>query len=455
MSSCEADEQVRPDRVGLMKWLRRPVLLLLALLCAVWFGSHVQEKVDRGDRLNVIEQLGKKLTDARQNARAVLRDPSILQNLDSPARKNIPEGNIYLVFEDDIPIDRDFLYGWYNRKDEAFEVRCQNLMTKEVRQSWKLDYKFLNSVYRSWAKREWHKYPMIDSKKANLEKHLPLSPLLLGDNRLIISLPLMCFDLEGEVLWKSSEWSHHSMELDHEQNLWICSVAPAEHPQDRYYHDEIVKIDSQTGKTLYSKHIKEMFLENPQFDLSHLNNEEGNPYHLNDVQPVLADSEHWKQGDVFISLRNISTVLLFRPSTGKILWSNTTSWANQHDVEILNDHTITVFDNNVLRKMSKVIDFKQGQYNRCVVYDFQTHTATIRFADIFEGAGVATPTQGRLKLFEDDQHLYIEAGDLDFFVFADLKQNKWYKSALALYGRPKRMLAFNRWFRLMDKKVIK
>lgn len=452
MSSCEPDEQVRPERVGCVKWLRRPVLLLLALLCAMWFGSHVQQKVNRGDRLNIIEQLGKKLTDAPQNARAVLKDPSVLQNPDSPARKDIPEGNIYLVFEDDIPIDRDFLYGWYNRKDEAFEIRCQNLMTKEVRQSWKLDYKFLNAVYRDWAKREWHKYPMIDSKKANLEKHLPLSPLLLGDDRLIISQPLMCFDLEGEVLWKSSEWSHHSMEFDHEQNLWICAVGPAEHPQDKYYHDEIVKIDSQTGKTLYSKHIREMFLENPQFDLSHLNNEEGNPYHLNDVQPVLADSDHWKQGDVFISLRNISTVLLFRPSTGKILWSNTTAWANQHDVEILNDHTITVFDNNVLRKMSKAFDFKQGQHNRCVAYDFQTHTPTIRFADIFEGAGVASLTQGRLKFFEDDQHLYIEAGDQDFFVFADLKQNKWYKSALALYDKPKRMLAFTRWFRLLDKR---
>ena len=42
--------------------------------------------------------------------------------------------------------------------------------------------------------------------------------------------------------------------------------------------------------------------------------------HLNDIQPALTDSPYWKKGDLFLSLRHKSLILLYRPSTGKIIW---------------------------------------------------------------------------------------------------------------------------------------
>ena len=47
------------------------------------------------------------------------------------------------------------------------------------------------------------------------------------------------------------------------------------------------------------------------------------PIHLNDIQPVDFDGEYWKKGDVFLSLRHQSMVLLYRPSTNKIIWKGT------------------------------------------------------------------------------------------------------------------------------------
>lgn len=60
---CSATDETHAERVGWVMRLRWHVLILQALLCAMWFASHVQEKSDRGNRLNTIEQLGRQLTE--------------------------------------------------------------------------------------------------------------------------------------------------------------------------------------------------------------------------------------------------------------------------------------------------------------------------------------------------------------------------------------------------------
>ncbi|MCH8857610.1 MAG: hypothetical protein IIA03_15585, partial [Proteobacteria bacterium] len=50
--------------------------------------------------------------------------------------------------------------------------------------------------------------------------------------------------------------------------------------------------------------------------------------------------------DVVLSARNISTVFLFRPSTGKIVWLKTGPWLNQHDVDYHGNGNYTIFGND-------------------------------------------------------------------------------------------------------------
>ena len=71
------------------------------------------------------------------------------------------------------------------------------------------------------------------------------------------------------------------------------------------------------------------------------------PLHLNDIEPLLSDGRHWKKGDLFISLRNRSTVLLYRPLTNKIMRTIQGSFYGQHDVDVISDSTISIFNNNV------------------------------------------------------------------------------------------------------------
>ena len=58
------------------------------------------------------------------------------------------------------------------------------------------------------------------------------------------------------------------------------------------------------------------------------------------------DGPYWRKGDLFLSLRSPSTVMLYRPATNKVIWRKDGPWSKQHDVDILDDHRISIFNNN-------------------------------------------------------------------------------------------------------------
>jgi hypothetical protein len=92
------------------------------------------------------------------------------------------------------------------------------------------------------------------------------------------------------------------------------------------------------------------------------------PIHLNDIQPVNFDGEFWKKGDVFLSLRHQSMVLLYRPSTNKIIWKGTGLFFHQHDIDIMDNNRISVFNNN--SKSFANHDVVDG-HNEVIIYDFK------------------------------------------------------------------------------------
>ncbi len=90
-------------------------------------------------------------------------------------------------------------------------------------------------------------------------------------------------------------------------------------------------------------------------------------------------------------MRNLSLVALYRPSTGRILWWRSFPWRFQHDVNILDDHRISVFDNNVLESPGGEVDGT----NRLLVFDFATGQTASPFATGFARNRIATRAQGR------------------------------------------------------------
>ena len=62
-------------------------------------------------------------------------------------------------------------------------------------------------------------------------------------------------------------------------------------------------------------------------------------------------------------------ILLYRPSTNKIIWKKTGPFFHQHDVNILDNHRISVFNNN---SKDFVDDNIVDGHNEVIIYDFKT-----------------------------------------------------------------------------------
>ena len=119
------------------------------------------------------------------------------------------------------------------------------------------------------------------------------------------------------------------------------------------------------------------------------------PIHLNDIQPVNYDSQYWKKGDVFLSLRHQSMVLLYRPSTNQIIWKKTGPFFHQHDIDILDNHRISIFNNNSKNFVDGgVVD----GHNEVIIYDFKTNEYSSYLKDSLIENDVRTITEGRSQI---------------------------------------------------------
>jgi hypothetical protein len=81
--------------------------------------------------------------------------------------------------------------------------------------------------------------------------------------------------------------------------------------------------------------------------------------------------------------------MLYRPSTNKVLWLKTGPWMNQHDMNFVDDHTISVFGNDVINNR-----LFNGQ-NSVYFYDFKADQVSEPYQKIMQQMEVKTLAEGR------------------------------------------------------------
>ncbi len=238
---------------------------------------------------------------------------------------------------------------------------------------------------------------LIDLKRdRNVTLNLMMHPLLMSDGGIVVhdSSPLARFDACGRLEWMIDGIFHHSVERDATGDIWASFRYPhAKMPNvGPLFNDEGFMQVSPEGKTLFTARIADVLDANGLGGLWRSRPYTDDPFHLNDVQPVLTSGPYWQKGDVFLSLRNLSTILLYRPSTDKVLWWRTGPWAMQHDVSIVDDHRISVFNNNWR------FAYPEGEVdgtNRVAVYDFATDKTTFPMDKVMTAQNIDTRAQGR------------------------------------------------------------
>jgi hypothetical protein len=218
-------------------------------------------------------------------------------------------------------------------------------------------------------------------------------------------------DKTGKVLWQTPVSAHHLIDVDSNGNIYSPVIMPR-HPLVSKllkgrpeYRDDGYAILSPDGKIIQSRSITQILIDNQLgylvFGVGAL---EWDKVHLNAVKPAEQSSHYWQKGDLLLSLRHLSMVMLYRPSSNKVIWYQLGPWSNQHDPDFISDSKISVFGNDVTSsffdRIAETSSFIDGG-NNLYSYDFASQMTTKDYTEIMGSLRYATVTAGRHTIFRD------------------------------------------------------
>lgn len=246
----------------------------------------------------------------------------------------------------DLEYDLYAINSFYNTDKDDWDLKLFNLMNDSVIHSWHL------------CKENYNK-----TSRRKFENSRPSGGLMLPDRSIIAYLGLTKnlyrLNRNSEIQWHNTDKIfHHSMELAIDGNIWICTSEDRHFKLARnngygsFIDDCITKINRHTGEILYHKSVTDILIENGYksmvygFTNTDDPSSQSDPLHLNDIQPVYEEGPHWKKGDLFLSLRHKSLVIHYRPGSNRIIRLLQGPFLLQHDVDIVSDSEIAIFNNN-------------------------------------------------------------------------------------------------------------
>ena len=348
------------------------LFVILSFVFAIIFGSLVNYFSNDGHRFSFLKPLTYFLISIPKDVARIFEPNIHGLALDQSKFKNLSglylyEGNLegYLLLA---KVHENYI----KPKVELIDIN-----QKKTIHSWEFD---LNK-YKNYRNKKIKTFQM---------KH----PFLFNNGDLLFkdqNGPLILVNRCSEVKWAKIGSYHHSIEIDHNQHIWTGSVINI----DDDVYQSIIKI-SKEGVIKFEKAINEIFAEN---NLSHLivtAKETGNPFHLNDIQPVLTDGSFWKKGDLFLSLRNLSMIMLYRPSTNKVLWHQQGPWIYQHDVDIMSENDLSIFNNNLNLEKNEV-----KNNNETLIYNFLNNKTSNPYKKAYEINKIATPASGLSEILKN------------------------------------------------------
>ena len=176
---------------------------------------------------------------------------------------------------------------------------------------------------------------------------------------------LVRMDSCGDVVWKQTYRTHHSISPTDDGNFWVAAANVMMPGQDsrlllkKYrgfkapiFEDLALKV-APNGEVLQAINLLDIVLEN---DLRrHLvktrSTNSGDLLHLNDIEALSADMADqyplFEAGDIVVSLRYPNLVMVIDPDTEAVKWHATDPFVQQHDPDFTGDGWITVFNNNL------------------------------------------------------------------------------------------------------------
>ena len=242
--------------------------------------------------------------------------------------------------------------------------------------------------------------------------------------------PLIKTNFCGDILWINNvDRFHHSINIQG-NFIWVPSrIFPnsldykivGKNPKD--FNDDAITKVSNDGKIIYQKSVAKILLENDMQNLLFSSeNFNKNPIHLNDIEPVNKDGKYWKKGDLFLSLRNLSMIILYRPSTNKIINIIKGDFLNQHDVDIIDEETISIFNNNAVSTINGMV---VNEESKVILYNFGNKKFYNKHYKNSNNIKFSTTTHGLSEILEDGSMLVEDRNNGRIVMFNGKEELVW------------------------------
>ena len=390
------------------------LVILLSIVFAVAFGTLVRQEL-AGTKVGWVSKSALLLAEIPVNLIRVLRGSgSDLAIEDRFPSKGGFEGSPNST-------ESYLLLSKYDGVLEEGVVELIDLTNFEILHTWNPDVDAFNDLIE-----KVDEFTNLERDRNN-SRHLITHPKLTKNGALLFhgkATPLRQIDGCSKLIFQNDkDLFHHSIETDMNGTIWTSShLFPQSLPKEKigrkiieeggYLDDAIVQL-SPDGEIIFEKSVSQIFIENGleyliygiggNFSFHNLGFR-ADPIHLNDIQPVDFDGEYWKKGDVFLSLRAQSMVLLYRPSTNEIVWKGIGPFFYQHDVDILDGNQISIFNNNA----KEFIDGNAVDGNsEVLIYDFRKNEYSSYLSESLIKNDIQTPNQGRSEILPNGD-LFIE-----------------------------------------------
>ena len=431
------------------KFFTYPVFLVLFLsfIGLIIFGSILRHHYLGGKRFPILQDVAIVISEIPKNVGHIIKYKNFNLNKPAPLLKHKQKKR----FERFIQKQRNVLLilPRYDNTLNRSVVDVIDLNNFETIHTYKHD---IAHWLKQVKNREEFPEIMINNSPIRFQyKH----PLILKNGSLISNggdTPEFKIDVCSKLEWiNDEEMFHHSRMLDHDGNLWVPghmnpkSKHVIKYDLEEFDDDSIIKI-SIDGKILYNKSVIEILIENKilpiNFALNSYLTGDRDPIHLNDIEPALSDTQYWKKGDLFLSIRNQSAIIHYRPSINKIINYITGPFSQQHDIDIISDKEISIFNNNNF--------LKNNEHSEILIYDFETDNFRKLFNDKIKRENFKTRTNGLSDILKDGSLIIEETIHGRIILFNKNGEKEWEFVNKDKNGEIGRV----NWFRIIEDEIF-
>jgi hypothetical protein len=398
------------------------VVLFLSFIGAIGFGGLLKHHYAGGERFQFLQNIAVTIAEVPSNIKKILfsSKSELLLAKDRPEFKDYKAG---FNFKNKKELDILFLLNYTNPSNNKHEINLIDLQTYKSIFKYKTDYELFTKI-KSENNEKLSKYITDDNfalRSTFLTKNLNFIALTTGNIITKFSLA------KNEVVWFNDDYNfHHTFNVNEiEKYIWAIGCSKNSKLDKRYLSkdfcdDSVIKIDLNTGKIIDEISVTQIMIDEGIHNHLFVGRSDisvPDPLHINDVEEVNSNTNFTNKGNLFISLGHTNMILLINPYTKKILWKLHDKLFHQHDVDIINDDEIAIFNNNrIITNKDKV--FKNNEIN---VYNFKTNELSSPYDNILKENDVRTVNQGLMEITE--YGIFVEEQNSGRYIFFENNGN--------------------------------